>query len=95
VATAEASQITGSLLVFALLVLPPATAEALTTRPIASLGIAVLIGLLVTWFGLGLSYYNDYPIGFHITTLAFAAYVLAKGWQLRESLLPGLVRRLA
>src|SRR6185437_8995575 len=40
VATAEASQVTGSLLVFALLVLPPATAEALTARPAVSLGLA-------------------------------------------------------
>ena len=35
VAAAEASQITGSLLVFALLVLPPATAQVLTARPLA------------------------------------------------------------
>src|SRR6185312_13301776 len=95
VATAEASQVTGSLLVFALLVLPPATAEALTARPAVSLGLAVLIGLLVTWFGLGLSYYNDYPIGFHITTLAFAAYLLAKGWQLRGRWAPAFTRQAA
>src|SRR5436189_175298 len=33
VAVAETSQITGSLLVFALLVLPPATAQVITGRP--------------------------------------------------------------
>ena len=32
----------------------------------------------MTWTGLALSYYNDYPIGFHITTLAFGAYVVAQ-----------------
>lgn len=92
VATAEASQVTGSLLVFALLVLPAATAEALTARPAVSLGLAVAIALFVTWFALALSYYNDYPIGFHITTLAFGAYVLAKGWQARFRLVPALAR---
>ena len=78
VAAAEASQITGSLLVFALLVLPAATAEALVIRPAASLALSVSLSLAVTWLGLAFSYYNDYPIGFHVTTIAFAAYVMAQ-----------------
>lgn len=77
ITAAEASQITGSLLIFALLVLPAATAERLTTRPGISITLTVLIALLVTWLSLALSYYNDYPIGFHITSIAFGAYVLA------------------
>ncbi len=81
VATAEASQITGSLLIFALLVLPAATAERLTARPGVSIVITVVIALLVTWIGLALSYYNNYPIGFHVTSLAFGAYVLAYVFQ--------------
>jgi zinc/manganese transport system permease protein len=81
VAAAEASQVTGSLLVFALLVLPAATSESLVARPGLSLAIAVVIALLVTWIGLALSYYNDYPIGFHITSLAFGAYLLAQAWR--------------
>ncbi len=81
VATAEASQITGSLLIFALLVLPAATAERLTARPGVSIVITVAIALLVTWIGLALSYYNNYPIGFHVTSLAFGAYVLAYVFQ--------------
>jgi zinc/manganese transport system permease protein len=83
VAAAEASQITGSLLVFALLVLPPATAELLISRPSLGLAVAVVVAVLVTWLALAMSYYNDYPIGFHVTTLAFAAYLLAQGWRRR------------
>lgn len=81
VSAAEASQIAGSLLVFALLALPAATAESLVTRPALSLAIAVAVGLIVTWLSLAMSYYNDYPIGFHITSLAFGAYVLAQAWR--------------
>src|SRR2546427_562766 len=66
---------------FALRVLPPATAELLVARPGLSLLAAVAIALLVTWLGLAMSYYNDYPIGFHITSLAFGAYLLAQGWR--------------
>lgn len=81
VAAAEASQITGTLLVFALLVLPSATATKLTSRLGLSMCISVALALAVTWLGLALSYYNDYPIGFHITSLAFGAYVLANVWE--------------
>ncbi|NUR58998.1 MAG: metal ABC transporter permease [Catenulispora sp.] len=77
-ATAEVSQITGSLLVFALLVMPAATAQRLTVRPALGLGLAVAIAALVTWFGLGAAYFSPYPIGFWITTFAFGCYVLAQ-----------------
>jgi zinc/manganese transport system permease protein len=80
-AAAEASQITGALLVFALLVLPAATAQTLTPNPALSLVLAVAIGLVVTWAGLIIAFYSPYPIGFFITTFAFAAYLLALTWQ--------------
>ncbi len=49
VAAAETSQITGSLLVFALLVLPAATAQTISARPGLSLALSVAIALAVTW----------------------------------------------
>jgi zinc/manganese transport system permease protein len=77
-AVAEASQITGTLLVFALLVMPAATAQTLTARPALSLVLSVVIALVVTWLGLGVAYYSVYPIGFFVTTIAFVPYVLAQ-----------------
>lgn len=77
-AVAEASQITGTLLVFALLVAPAATAQVLTPRPAMGLLMSPLIGLAVTWAGLGIAYWWPYSIGFIITTLAFAVYVVAR-----------------
>lgn len=76
-ATAEVSQITGTLLVFALLVMPAATAQLLTARPALSIAITVGLGLAVTWLGLAVAYFTPYPIGFFITTFAFAAYLAA------------------
>jgi zinc/manganese transport system permease protein len=78
-ATAEASQITGTLLVFALLVMPAATAQALTARPGRALALTVTIGLLVTWLGLSVAYYTPFPVGFFVTSFAFAGYVAAQG----------------
>jgi zinc/manganese transport system permease protein len=76
-AAAEVSQITGSLLVFALLVTPAATAQRITARPVFGLLLSVLLALTVTWLGLGAAYFSVYPVGFFITTFAFAGYVLA------------------
>jgi zinc/manganese transport system permease protein len=77
-AVAEASQITGTLLVFALLVMPAATAQALTARPVFSLVLTVVIAVLVTWIGLSAAYYSVYPIGFFVSSLAFAVYVVTR-----------------
>ena len=77
VAAAATSQITGALLVFALLVLPAATAQSVTTRPARSAALSVGLALAVTWLGLTLAYYSRYPIGFYVTSIAFAAYVSA------------------
>lgn len=81
VASAEVSQITGTLLVFALLVVPAATAQLLTPRPLASLALSAGIGLAITWTGLAVAYYSPYPVGFFITTFAFAAYLVVRAGQ--------------
>jgi zinc/manganese transport system permease protein len=77
-AAAGTSQITGVLLVFALLVMPAAAAQTLTARPALGLALSVLIALLVTWLALIVAYYSPYPIGFFVTSFAFAIYVLAR-----------------
>lgn len=74
---AEVSQITGTLLVFALLVMPAATAQLLTARPAVSMAITIALGLAVTWLGLAVAYFTPYPIGFFVTSFAFAGYVAA------------------
>jgi zinc/manganese transport system permease protein len=77
-AVAATAQITGVLLVFALLVAPPATAQLITPRIGAGLVLSVILGVLITWVGLALAYFYNYPVGFCITTVAFAVYVIAR-----------------
>ncbi|MDH6708347.1 zinc/manganese transport system permease protein [Kitasatospora sp. MAA19] len=86
-ATAEASQITGTLLVFALMVIPAATAQQLTARPALSLALSVLLGLAACWAGLIAAYYQPYPLGFFVTAFAFTGYVLAHLLRLGRELL--------
>jgi zinc/manganese transport system permease protein len=77
-AIAATSQITGALLVFALLVAPPACAQLVTTRPLAGLALSVGFALAIVWLGLGIAYFSVYPVGFYVTTLAFGLYVLLR-----------------
>jgi zinc/manganese transport system permease protein len=77
-AVAATAQITGALLVFALLVTPAATAQQLTARPGLGLALSVLLALLVTWIGLTIAYFSPYPVGFWVTSLAFGLYVAVR-----------------
>jgi zinc/manganese transport system permease protein len=81
VAVAGSSQITGSLLVFALLVAPAAAAARLTARPGLGLALSVGLALLVTWSGEAIAFFSPYPIGFWVTTIAFAAFLAAAGFR--------------
>ena len=77
-AVAATAEITGALLVFALLVTPAATAQLLTARPVLGLALAVLLAFVVTWLGLGIAYFSPYPVGFWVTSLSFGLYVLVR-----------------
>jgi len=75
IATAEVVAITGTLLVFALLIMPVATAQLLTLRPGPGLALAIGLAVASTWAGLTVAYYTPYPVGFFITSITFALYV--------------------
>jgi zinc/manganese transport system permease protein len=72
--TAEVSQITGALLVFALLVFPAATAQLVTASPMRSLLLALGIAWVITWAALFLAYYTPFPLGFWLTSAGFGLY---------------------
>lgn len=74
-ATATA-QVTGSLLVFSLLVAPAATAHRLTARPARGIALSIGLGLLTVWLGIASAYYLAYPVGFWVATYGFGVYVL-------------------
>jgi zinc/manganese transport system permease protein len=77
-AVAATAQITGVLLVFALLVAPAATAQLITARVGIGLALTVVLGVVITWAGLALAYFFNYPVGFYITSVAFGVYVVVR-----------------
>ena len=77
ITVAEAVQVVGVLLVFALLIAPAATAQRLTNRPFAAIGLSIALGLLFTWIGLLLAFFVHYPVSFFISALAALSYLAA------------------
>ena len=70
-----AVQVVGTLLLFALVVTPAATALRITARPVRVAALAVAIALASVWGGLVLSAMVDLPPSFFIVSLAVLAWV--------------------
>ena len=75
-----AVQVVGTLLLFALIVSPAATAIALTARPTAVVGIGTAIGLGAVWAGLVLSAMFNLPPSFPIVTIVFLGWLITIGF---------------
>jgi zinc/manganese transport system permease protein len=77
VAVAEAAQVVGVLLVFALMVGPAAASQRLVSRLEAGLALAIVLALLETWGGIALAYVTDWPTTFWIVLLSCLVYFLS------------------
>jgi zinc/manganese transport system permease protein len=69
-----AVQAVGTLLLFALVVTPAATAIMLTPRPVMAMVTSTAINLSAVWFGLGASSMFNLPPSFPIVTIACAIW---------------------
>jgi zinc/manganese transport system permease protein len=76
-AVSECAQIVGVLLVFTLMVGPPAAAQRLTTGLWSGLIVSALLALAEAWLGLTMAYYTDWPVSFCIAVLSAAGYFVA------------------
>ena len=74
-----AVQVVGTLLLFALVVTPAATALRLTARPVLVAAIAVGLALGSVWGGLVLASMIDLPPSFFIVSLAVLAWLIVLG----------------
>jgi zinc/manganese transport system permease protein len=96
-AVATAVQVVGVLLIFALLILPAASAMQFTSQPARAICYAVLIAIACVWLGLSIGFYLPYPPSFFITTLAFVSFLVTRqlGPRTTSRALSVGVRRLA
>ena len=87
-ATAQAIQIVGILLVFALMVAPAATALRLTKRFSTGMALSVGLAIAIAWISLLLAYFTDWPTSFWITALGGLAYLLSRFLRTRSPAAP-------
>jgi len=76
--TAEAIQVVGVLLVLTLVITPAAAAQRLTVRPGLAIVLSIAIALVATEGGILLSLAQPWPTSFFISSISFAAYLLAR-----------------
>jgi zinc/manganese transport system permease protein len=74
-AVTMAVQAVGTLLLFALVITPAATAIMLTPRPVLAMVISTAISLSAVWLGLGASAMFNLPPSFLIVTIACAIWL--------------------
>jgi zinc/manganese transport system permease protein len=79
-ATAMTVPVVGALLIFSLMIGPPAAARAMTSQPVLAMALSVGVALLTVWTAIACSYLTNWPIGFFVGLLGAAAYGLGRGW---------------
>lgn len=84
--TTLAVPVVGSLLIFSLLIGPPAAARAITSTPSYAIIASVLIALATVWAAIAISFLTNLPIGFFVGTLSAVSYALGRGWLSRYRL---------
>jgi zinc/manganese transport system permease protein len=73
-AVSACAQIVGVLLVFTLMVGPPAAAQRVTTGLWSGLFVSAALALAEAWLGLTMAFYTDWPVSFCIALLSALAY---------------------
>jgi len=66
IATSMTLPVVGALLIFSLMVGPPAAARSLTSRPLAALGLSVALALVTVWVAIAASFETNWPVGFFV-----------------------------
>jgi zinc/manganese transport system permease protein len=81
-AVAESAQIVGILLVFSLMVGPPAAAQLLVTGLWSGLTLSAGLALAEAWLGITIAYHTDWPVSFCIAVLSALGYFAARSGRL-------------
>jgi zinc/manganese transport system permease protein len=79
-ATTMTVPVVGTLLIFSLMIGPPAAARSFTSRPAVALTLSVVVALVAVWTAIALSYATNYPVGFFVGAISAACYAAGRGW---------------
>jgi zinc/manganese transport system permease protein len=80
VVTTTAVPVVGTLLLFTLMVGPPAAARAFTRAPLRTIGLSVAIACATVWGSIAASYLTQEPIGFFVGVGGAVWFVAGRAW---------------
>jgi len=83
-ATAMTVPVVGALLIFSLMIGPPAAARSLTSRPVRAMLLSVAIALVTVWAAIAGSYLYNWPVGFFVGALGALSYGTGRAWAARR-----------
>ncbi len=83
-ATAMTVPVVGALLIFSLMIGPPAAARSLTSRPVLAMIGSVVIALVTVWASIAASYLYNWPVGFFVGALAALSFGIGRAWAWRR-----------
>jgi zinc/manganese transport system permease protein len=79
-ATTMTVPVVGALLIFSLMIGPPAAARSFTNRAGPAMVLSVVIALATVWVAIALSYETNWPIGFFVGSMAAVCYGAGRVW---------------
>jgi zinc/manganese transport system permease protein len=77
-ATSMALPVVGALLIFSLMIGPPAAARSFTDRPALAIALSVLMALGTVWAAIAASYQTNWPVGFFVGALSAVWYAVGR-----------------
>jgi zinc/manganese transport system permease protein len=77
-ATTMTVPVVGALLIFTLMIGPPAAARCFSDRALVAMGLSVVIALLTIWGALACSYTTNWPVGFYVGSYSAAWFVIGR-----------------
>ena len=77
-ATSMALPVVGALLIFSLMIGPPAAARSFTDTPALAIGLSVVIAIGTVWAAIAASYQPNWPVGFFVGALGAVWYAVGR-----------------
>jgi zinc/manganese transport system permease protein len=79
-ATSMTLPVVGALLIFSLMIGPPAAARSMTSSPLRAMALSVVIALALAWVSVAASYQTNWPVGFFVGVGGAVCYAGGRGW---------------
>ena len=70
--------VVGALLIFTLMIGPPAAARCFTDRALVALGLSVVMALITIWAALACAFTTNWPVGFYVGSFSAAWFVIGR-----------------